>query len=568
MRVLHRRRADDAATLPVDLDKLGSAAEIAAGHLPAPAVEKAQTLVRRAAERQNLAAGRTVVALLGATGSGKSTLFNALVGRDVAPMAARRPTTTRPLAAVWASGDDGDTADATELLDWLGVPERTTGGPGGPGGPGGADGRGGPGSGRADGELAGLVLLDLPDIDSTAREHRQVATRMAGSVDVLVWVLDPQKYADAIVHRDYLTRMSAHAEVTLVVLNQVDTLAADERDGVLLDLDRLLARDGLHDVPVLPVSARTGEGLDLLRERIKTVTASTRATRLRLAADVRTTAADLLRTAELEGDGEEPPTTVGERPARRLSATAAEAAGVDAVREAVRGAYVRAARRRVGWPPVRWLARLRPDPIRRLHLDKVGSSEAALARTSLPGPTPVQEAAVRSAAHSLVASATTHLPGTWRDDVLLDVEGRIPSLVDSLDQRIAGTELEQTRRPAWWSLFGVLQGLFFAAALAGGAWLGTLAMLAYLQMPEPATPMAGPVPWPTSLLVGGLIIGLVLALVGGLLARAGARRRARRVDRRLRAEVDETVRAQVVAPLERQLDEFATFRRIVTALAG
>ncbi|WP_418605216.1 hypothetical protein [Georgenia sp. SUBG003] len=179
----------------------------------------------------------------------------------------------------------------------------------------------------------------------------------------------------------------------------------------------------------------------------------------------------------------------------------------------------------------------------------------------------MQEAAVRSAAHALVASSTTHLPGSWRDDVLQDVEARIPALVDSLDQRIAGAELEQTRRPAWWGVLGFLQWLFLATAIAGAGWLGVLAGLAYLRLPEPVTPMAGPVPWPTVLLVGGLAVGLVLAVLGAVLARLGARRRARRVDQRLRAVVGETVQAQVVTPLEEQLAEFATFHRTVTTLA-
>ncbi|WP_248255961.1 GTPase [Georgenia sp. EYE_87] len=539
MSLLRRRRADPVASLPEDLDKLREAAEVAAGHLPAAALERAQSLVQRAAQRQNLAAGRTVVALLGATGSGKSTLFNALVGRQVARAAARRPTTTRPLAAVW--GED----DAAELLDWLDVPERTRA--------------------TGPGELDGLVLLDLPDIDSTAREHRRIAGRMAGTVDVLVWVLDPQKYADAVVHRDYLAPMAAHADVTLVVLNQVDTLAPGERAGVLRDLAGILARDGLTGVEVLAVSARTGEGVGELRDRITAVAATTRAAQLRLAADVRTSAAELARAAEIEGDGA--PVEVGDRAAARLSASAAQAAGVDAVREAVRGSYVRAARARVGWPPVRWLSRLRPDPMRRLHLD-TARDDGSLTRTSLPGPTPVQEAAVRSAAHALVATSTTQLPGAWRDDVLQDVEARIPGLVDSLDQRIAGAELEQTRRPAWWGVLGALQWLFLAAAVVGAGWLGVLAGMAYLRLPEPVTPMAGPVPWPTTLLVGGLLAGLLLALLGSVMARLGARRRARRVDQRLRALVDVTVREQIVAPLEEQLGEFVTFRRTVTALAG
>ncbi|MPV37724.1 GTPase, partial [Georgenia subflava] len=324
MSLLRRRRADPTATLPDDLQRLGRAVDLAEGHLPPPAVEAAQALVRRAAERQNLATGRTVVALLGATGSGKSSLFNALVGREIARAAARRPTTTRPLAAVW--GDD----DAAELLDWLEIPERTH-----------VDPVAAPTRAheRAD-DLSGLVLLDLPDIDSTALVHRQIAGRMADTVDVLVWVLDPQKYADAIVHRDYLSPMAAHADVTLVVLNQVDTLDPAERVGVLRDLDTLLERDGLRGVEILATSARAGTGVAELRERIGSVAATARAARVRLAADVRTTADHLARAAEIEPGEARPPTEVHERSAARLSAAAAQAAGVDAVREAVRGSYV------------------------------------------------------------------------------------------------------------------------------------------------------------------------------------------------------------------------------------
>ncbi|TRW43158.1 GTPase, partial [Georgenia yuyongxinii] len=309
MSPLRRRHADLTATLPDDLHRLRGALDAAEGHLPATVVESATALLDRAQERQNLAAGRTVVALLGATGSGKSSLFNALLGRDVATVAARRPTTNRPLAAVW--GED----DAAELLDWLGVPERTS----------------------ANGGPEGLVLLDLPDIDSTAVEHRQIAARMAGRVDVLVWVLDPQKYADGIVHRDYLAPMAAHADVTLVVLNQVDTLDPGERDGVLGDLAGLLERDGLGRVDVLPVSARQGTGIDALRERIAAVAATTRAAQLRLAADVRTTAAALAGAGSdgVVGGRDEPaPTAAADRDVARLVGAAAQAAGVDAVRDA------------------------------------------------------------------------------------------------------------------------------------------------------------------------------------------------------------------------------------------
>ena len=36
----------------------------------------------------------------------------------------------------------------------------------------------------------GVVLLDLPDLDSVESAHRDIAERMTGMVDVIVWVTD------------------------------------------------------------------------------------------------------------------------------------------------------------------------------------------------------------------------------------------------------------------------------------------------------------------------------------------------------------------------------------------
>ena len=53
-------------------------------------------VVDKVRARTAMRGGHTVVALAGATGSGKSSLFNALVGADVATVGARRPTTVTP----------------------------------------------------------------------------------------------------------------------------------------------------------------------------------------------------------------------------------------------------------------------------------------------------------------------------------------------------------------------------------------------------------------------------------------------------------------------------------------
>ena len=81
-------------------------------------VDDAAGVVDRAAGRLRLSATHTVVAIAGATGSGKSSTFNALTGLELSAVGVRRPTTSWATACVW--GRDG----ADELLEWLGIPPR------------------------------------------------------------------------------------------------------------------------------------------------------------------------------------------------------------------------------------------------------------------------------------------------------------------------------------------------------------------------------------------------------------------------------------------------------------
>src|SRR5204863_269164 len=82
-----------------------------------------------------------------------------------------------------------------------------------------------------------------------------------GLVDLLVWVVDPQKYADEALHRGYLRPLVGHDEVMVVVLNQVDKLAETEVETCLKDLRRLMDADGLATVRILATSATRGDGV-------------------------------------------------------------------------------------------------------------------------------------------------------------------------------------------------------------------------------------------------------------------------------------------------------------------
>ena len=291
------------ATLDQRLAALAEAAELAHGRLDDGLVEAARAVVQRAGRRLGLGVEATVVALAGPTGAGKSTLFNALAGEELARASHRRPTTSTAAAAVW--GEVGD-----ELLDWLEVGRRH----------------------RLPGEPDGLVLLDLPDFDSVELAHRTEVERVIALADLMVWVVDPQKYADGVLHEHYLRPFAAYGEAMLIVLNQADRLEPAARAACVADLGRLLAADGLDGLPVLAVSALTGEGIDALKKLLEERVSAREAAVARLAADVASASGDLATAcgtgaAGKVGRGERAALTLGA--GRRRRGAGSRARGVE-----------------------------------------------------------------------------------------------------------------------------------------------------------------------------------------------------------------------------------------------
>ncbi|MBK8078217.1 MAG: 50S ribosome-binding GTPase [Kineosporiaceae bacterium] len=253
------------------LRALHDIADLGEGRLDEAVLARIRTTTQTASERLGHGTSHTVVALAGATGSGKSSLFNAITGTEWATTGMRRPTTSSPLAAVYGDG-------AQDLLDWLDIPNRQR---------------------HEGGDLTGLVLLDLPDHDSKVIAHRAEVDRLVAVVDVFAWVVDPQKYADAALHEGYLRQFGGHGAVTMVLLNQIDRLDAEARAGTVAHLGRLLAEDGLSEVRVIPTSATTGEGVEALRRELTARVAERRAIVTRIDADIDWLATDL--TSSLAG---------------------------------------------------------------------------------------------------------------------------------------------------------------------------------------------------------------------------------------------------------------------------
>ncbi|GAB4083832.1 50S ribosome-binding GTPase [Myceligenerans cantabricum] len=551
---------------------LENAAQEGAGRIADETLDAARSVAARAHERGGLSAEHTVVALAGATGSGKSSVLNAVAGADVAAPGVRRPTTSHALAAYWGDG-------AGPLLDWLDVPRRHEMSGDVPSGDG-----------------TGLVLLDLPDHDSVVVDHRLRAEALVERADLLVWVVDPQKYADAALHEGFLRPLAGRADVVVVVLNQVDRLKADETRAMLADLKRLVAADGLDGARVLGLSARTGQGMDELRVLLAKAARRREAATARLVGDERAAASAIVAAC-----GAMPPARAGDRARGALLQSLEDAAGVPTVVGAVRAAARQDARAATGWPLTRWAGRLRRDPLRRLGLRdtdrRAPEGREDLARTSLPSAAPAVRSASASGVRQYVEKVTDGVADSWVLAARARAQQGIDALPDALDQAVASTRLEAGRRPLWWQAVNVLQWALIAAVGAGLAWLAVLFVFAYLRLPAPPTPVwtvpvpsgdgqdvmfpgtpQGPsgglgvdpfqVPWPTLLVLGGLLLGVLVALVSRVLAAIGARRRAAAARRRLRASVAQVADRLVRLPVGEELAALGRCRTAATIAAS
>ncbi|MGZ4437495.1 MAG: GTPase [Nocardioidaceae bacterium] len=528
------------------IDALEEAVRVSRGRLDDALVEEAAGVAERAGARLRLSGDHTVVALAGATGSGKSSTFNALTDLDLAAIGVRRPTTSWTMSCAW--GIEG----AGELLDWLGVPKRHQ-----------VMRNSMLDAQQGDQSLDGLVLLDLPDHDSTEVAHHVEVDRMVQLADMFVWVLDPQKYADAAIHDRYLRPLATHKDVMVVVLNHIDEVPADRRDSMLADLQRLLDADGLSGVPLIGTSAKHGIGIPELREAIAKRVAAKKSVRTRLMADVAQVAE---RMAAENGSARAGDVARGRK--AELVDAFADAAGVPTVVKAIGDSTRLRAARATGWPVTAWLGRFRTDPLKRLHLD-LGAEGKVLtsgARTSVPEASPIQRARVDTAVRRVADDVAAELSTPWAESVRRASVSRMDDLNDALDAAVSGTDLGVSRTPLWWRVVRMLQWLLVLAAAGGALWLGVLAGMGYLQLPRPATPAVLGVPLPTLLLLGGVLVGLVLAVVCRVLVRWSARGKARSADRRLRAAIEGVTERLVIQPMEAEVEAYRTARHALATV--
>jgi GTPase Era involved in 16S rRNA processing len=538
------------------IDAIEAAAKAGDGRLDPVVLTEATQIVDRAGQRLRMSGDLTIVALAGATGSGKSSLFNALTGLDLAAIGTRRPTSSMPLACVW--GDE----PAGEVLSWLGIPRRHQ-----------VQHRSSLEEAHSE-DLDGLVLLDLPDHDSTEVEHRLIVDRLVELVDMLVWVVDPQKYADAALHNRYIKPFASHSGVMVFALNHIDKLTPDQRKSCLDDLDRLLKSDGLKSPTVVATSAVSGDGLEEVRGLLVKRVSNKRSARERLSADVDRVAD---RMASQCGNAKTP--EIADADVTELVDALSDASGLSIVADAVRRSYLQRARAATGWPLTKWLERFRPDPLRRLHGDQVSreqgkalrksaSSEVAIARSSLPAATPVQRARMDAAVRTITNKAAEGLSRPWADSVRTAIRRSEESLGDELDQAVARTDLGVTNNPGWWSFARIVQWLLFLVTLGGAAWLIALLVTRIADLNDPPLPEWNGIPYAWIMLVGGAVLGLALSFVCRVFATHGALRRSRQVAKALRTELEKVAESHVVAPAREELTAYTTCRDSLATARG
>lgn len=502
------------------LETLDQLVEVTQHRVPEDLTRRAAKLLARADRR--LALGeQTVVALAGATGSGKSSLTNVLSRSDIAGVGVRRPTTSQTLAISFGPTNK-------ELLDWLDVHRRHEVPAVTPG-------------------LENLVLLDLPDHDSATFSNRDEVDRLVQFVDQFVWVLDPEKYADAAVHHRYLQPLARHRDVVTVVLNKADRLSPDGLYECMSDLRRILKMDGLGDVPLLAVSAREGMGIAELETGLADVGVRKSAARARLSADI-TAVADEFEAACRGEAGSVPDYAVA-----ALDDALAASAGVPEAATAVERSFIHRGVLTTGWPPVSWLRRLRPDPLKALLPSDVTPGEERLAH---PGNGPVSRARIRTGLRALADRASQGMAPGWADAVGWASSQDAEQLPQLLERAVAKTDLGADENPVWWRVLRILQWVLMAALIVGLGWL----LLGFLGLP----PNNSPVPW--LLLAGSIVGGVVLGLCSGLLVRRGARAGARAAERRLRQAVSKVGATHVVEPVAEELRRLREARELIGRL--
>jgi GTP-binding protein EngB required for normal cell division len=490
-------------------------------------VDRAGAVRTDAAARLGFPADVYVLALVGGTGVGKSSLLNALAGEAVSPVSVRRPTTDEPVA--WVPRDAR--RDLDELLAWMDVRQIREHDSSGPG---------------------AVAILDLPDIDSVEATHRERVENLLPRVDAVIWVTDPEKYHDAVLHDDFLLTWIQRLDRQAIVLNKSDRLGPDAVPKVRRDLERDLATrfavSGRAHPPVIVASAIGGATeLRDLRGWLATQIEAKRIVRDRLVATLGATLSGLAREAGVD------PTArfesfLGPGPRRAAMAAVTEAVLRALDLAALEGQAVAATRAR---------ARARGTGPMGLVTSTLYRLSGRQARVADP-----DRYLVEWREHGSLAPAVDALRGALTEPIRAASPAVRPALAAtvepievrrSLERAVDGAIGRQERAAPSsrvWPLIGLLQTVATWAIGLSVAWI-IVWILARPPVSSIDVPVLGLIPVPFAALVVALAIGYALARILGLHAGWVGRRWAAGLRRDVTAAVQREVSDRALLPLDR-----------------
>src|SRR5215472_1384776 len=185
--------------------------------------------------RVRQSAAPILVALVGSTGAGKSTLVNSIVGTQVSLTGVRRPTTNSPVLACHPD-DIGWFAENMFLPTLPRVRQEGLAMPG-------RDGL--LVLAASEGMTKGVALLDTPDIDSVVRAHYDFAYQFLDASDLWLFMTSARRYADAAVW-ELLKDARDRGASLAVVLSRVPPSSIEQ---LTAHFGAMLDANGLGDVP-------------------------------------------------------------------------------------------------------------------------------------------------------------------------------------------------------------------------------------------------------------------------------------------------------------------------------
>ncbi len=137
-----------------------------------------------------------LVAFMGGTGVGKSSLLNRLAGQAIAKAGIERPT-SREITLYHHQSLTVETLGENLPLQKIKIHQHQ------------------------DAQKKNLIWLDMPDFDSTEQANRQLVLQWLPHIDVLIYVVSPERYRDHKAWKILISEGGKHG--WLFVLNQWDT---------------------------------------------------------------------------------------------------------------------------------------------------------------------------------------------------------------------------------------------------------------------------------------------------------------------------------------------------------